>query len=161
MILYHASDVEVAKPEIRPTVYAKDFSYGFYCTANYAQAERWARRDRNRAHVVNHYDFEEAPGIQTKKFSQMTDEWLDFIAACRGGGTHAYDLVEGPMANDTVWNYVNDFVSGIISREAFWALAKFKHPTHQVCFHTTDSLACLRFLKSEVLNVERREEIEK
>lgn len=36
-----------------------------------------------------------------------------------------------------------------ISREAFWALAKFRHPTHQVSFHTPASLACIKFLKAE------------
>ena len=57
MILYHASDVEVREPEIRTTVYAKDFSTGFYCTANYEQAKRWARRDRNRVPRINHFSF--------------------------------------------------------------------------------------------------------
>ena len=56
-----------------------------------------------------------------------------------------YDIVEGPMADDTIWNYVNDFLSGDISREAFWALAKFKHPTHQISFHTEVALKCLSF----------------
>lgn len=45
----------------------------------------------------------------------------------------------------TIWNYVNDFLSGDISREAFWALAKFKHPTHQISFHTEVALKCLSF----------------
>ena len=49
------------------------------------------------------------------------------------------------MADDTIWNYVNDFLSGDISREAFWALAKFKHPTHQISFHTEAALKCLSF----------------
>lgn len=40
---------------------------------------------------------------------------------------------------------VNDFLSGDISREAFWALAKFKHPTHQISFHTEVALKCLSF----------------
>lgn len=39
----------------------------------------------------------------------MTDEWLDFIADCRIGIVHNYDIVEGPMADDTIWNFVNDF----------------------------------------------------
>ena len=151
MILYHASDVEVANPEIRRTVYAKDFGYGFYCTANYAQAERWARRDRNLVPMINHYEYEPLPNLKMKKFPVMTDEWLDFIASCRNGEDHDFDLVEGPMANDTIWNYVNDFISGTISREAFWALAKFRHPTHQVCFHTSAALGCLKFLKSETI----------
>lgn len=50
----------------------------------------------------------------------MSDEWLDFIAQCRSGKTHNYDIVEGPMADDTVWNYVNDFLTGRISRKQFW-----------------------------------------
>lgn len=69
----------------------------------------------------------------------------DAIHECRSGKHHDYDIVEGPMADDTIWNYVNDFLSGDISREAFWALAKFKHPTHQISFHTEVALKCLSF----------------
>ena len=82
----------------------------------------------------------------------MTDEWLDFIAECRNGLVHDYDIVEGPMADDTVWNYVNDFLAGDISRSVFWELAKFKHPTHQISFHTLKALDCLKFERSEVIN---------
>ena len=82
----------------------------------------------------------------------MTDEWLDFVAACRNGKVHNYDIVEGPMADDTVWNYVNDYLSGIISREQFWMLAAFKYPTHQISFHTEKALNCLEFLDSEVMH---------
>ena len=81
----------------------------------------------------------------------MSDEWLDFIADCRAGKHHNYDIVEGPMADDTIWNYVNDFLSGDISREAFWALAKFRHPTHQISFHTAAALACLTFKEAKMI----------
>ena len=54
------------------------------------------------------------------------------------------------MANDTVWNYVNDFLTGRISRRQFWVLAEFRHPTHQISFHTLSALDCLHFIKSEV-----------
>ena len=81
----------------------------------------------------------------------MTDEWLDFIARCRSGETHRYDIVEGPMANDTVWNYVNDFLSGRISRRQFWALAEFRYPTHQISFHTLAALDCLTYDRSEII----------
>lgn len=81
----------------------------------------------------------------------MTDDWLDFITKCRNGETHTYDIVEGPMANDTIWNYVNDFLTGRINRKQFWVLAEFKYPTHQISFHTLSVLNCLTFLKSEVI----------
>lgn len=85
------------------------------------------------------------------KFPEISDEWLDFIAKCRSSVTHNYDIVEGPMANDTVWNYVNDFLAGRINRKQFWALAEFKYPTHQISFHTLSALNCLKFVKSEVI----------
>ena len=46
-------------------------------------------------------------------------------------------------------------VDGKISREAFWDLAKFKKPTHQISFHTARALTTLKFLKgSEVKDEE-------
>lgn len=39
----------------------------------------------------------------------MSDEWLDFVVSCRRGIKHDYDCMEGPMADDTIWNYVDDF----------------------------------------------------
>lgn len=144
MVLYHGSDVIVRNPEVRKTRYAKDFSWGFYCTSNYEQAARWSKKGRSRG-IVNVFEYTESPMLNIKKFPEMSDEWLDFIAICRSGKHHDYDIVEGPMADDTIWNYVNDFLSGDISREAFWALAKFKHPTHQISFHTEVALKCLSF----------------
>lgn len=144
MVLYHGSDVIVRNPEVRKTRYAKDFSWGFYCSSNYEQAARWSKKGRSRG-IVNVFEYTESPMLNIKKFPEMSDEWLDFIAICRSGKHHDYDIVEGPMADDTIWNYVNDFLSGDISREAFWALAKFKHPTHQISFHTEVALKCLSF----------------
>ena len=149
--LYHGSYMSVPSPLTGVGRRELDFGPGFYVTSLREQAERWARRDRNLVPIVNYYEYEDAPGLANKTFLGMTDEWLDFIADCRGGKNHEWDIIEGPMANDTVWNYVNDFVSGAISREAFWALAKFKYPTHQICFHTPAALCSIKFLKAEEL----------
>ena len=115
MELYHGSGDIVEFPEIRKTRYTKDFSWGFYCTQSYEQAHRWAER-RHTHGVVNVYIYHENPELRIKKFPKMTDEWLDFIAECRSGKIHDYDIVEGPMADDTIWNFVNDFLNGNISR---------------------------------------------
>jgi len=52
------------------------------------------------------------------------------------------------MADDQIWDYVEDFVNGQISREAFWALAKFKKPTHQIVFCTDQALQSIHFERS-------------
>ena len=147
-IIYHGSQQIVERPEIRATKYGKDFSVGFYCTILKEQAIRWAVRFPVTGYV-NVFNYEENPALHIKRFDQMTEEWLDFIAYCRNGGNHNFDIVEGPMANDTIFNYVQDFLDGNISREAFWALAKFKKPTHQICFHTEAALATLTFQSYE------------
>ena len=156
ILLYHGSKEEVVYPEIRITRYTKDFSWGFYCTNNYQQAYRWADR-RSADGLVNIYRYVENPDLKILRFPEMSDEWLDFIAKCRAGETHPYDIVEGPMADDTIWDYVNGFTSGQISREAFWALAKFKHPTHQISFQTVNALHCLTFERSEPIHDRKAE----
>jgi hypothetical protein len=154
IILYHGSQEMVKHPEIRIQKYNKDFYFGFYCTVYQNQAIRWATRFRGVGYL-NEYRYTPNETLNIKKFPKMTEEWLDFITACRTGNPHNYDIVEGPMANDTIFNYVQNFVDGKISREAFWDLAKFKKPTHQISFHTEKALETLKFLKgSEVRDEE-------
>ena len=150
MILYHGSKMIVESPEIRIAKYNKDFYFGFYCTLLPEQAIRWARRFDGTGYL-NEYLYTPNEQLNVKIFTEMTEEWLDFIVSCRLGHSHNYDIVEGPMADDTIFNYVQNFVDGKISREAFWALAKFKKPTHQISFHTARALTALSFVKgSEV-----------
>ena len=155
MILYHGSFLEIAKPDLvhsRPNV---DFGRGFYVTPLYEQAAKWCGKFKRRGKdgIISRYEFDESREVELKtlKFDSYSEEWLDFIVACRRGIPHKYDIVEGPMANDTVWNYVNDFLSGRINRKQFWALAEFRYPTHQISFHTLSALDCLTFIKSEVI----------
>lgn len=153
VFVYHGSSQLVKTPEIRITKFNKDFYFGFYCTIMKKQAERWATRfDENG--YVSIYEYHANPELKVLKFQEMTEEWLDFIVACRSGKSHDYDIVEGPMADDTIYNYVQGFIDGKYSREMFWALAKFKYPTHQISFHTARALTTLKFVKGELIHAE-------
>ncbi len=147
MELFHGSNVVVDQPKIITDGYYKDFGYGFYCTNLEKQAKRWALVKQH-GHVVNVYDYLENKSLNILIFDEMTDEWLDFVVACRQGIKHDYDMVEGPMADDTIWNYVDDFTRGEISRTAFWELVKFKYPTHQIVFCSEKALKQLHFKRS-------------
>ena len=144
----HGSRVVVESPRILETRYTKDFGPGFYCTVLREQAVRWAVRFSGRG-WLSHFEYRPNDSLDVLTFPQMSEEWLDFIAACRHGTVHQHDIVEGPMANDTIYNYVQDFIDGKIKRAAFWELARFKHPTHQMCFCTARALATISFLKAE------------
>jgi hypothetical protein len=143
MELYHGSYTKIENPQILEGKYTKDFGIGFYCTVLKEQAERWAGKfDSPR---VNVYDYSLKNDLHVLEFKEMTDEWLDFVVACRNGQQHDYDIVIGAMADDQIYNYVSDFIRGVITREQFWVMAKFKYPTHQIAFCTEEALKCLTF----------------
>lgn len=147
MQIYYGSNVIVNQPKIITDRFYKDFGYGFYCTNFEKQAKRWALTKKNK-HVVNVYSYTENKNLNCLIFKEMSDEWLDFVVSSRQGERHEYDIVEGPMADDTIWNYVDDFARGLISRTAFWELVKFKYPTHQIVFCTEAALKCLEYDRS-------------
>ena len=143
MKIYHGSYIAVETPEILKSKFPKDFGEGFYCTGLEQQAIRWASRYDTA--FVSIYEYTPSDNLSILVFEEMTEEWLDFIVNCRSGGSHHYDIVIGAMANDQVFNYISDFIDGILTREQFWVLAKFKHPTHQICFCNEKALKTLQF----------------
>ena len=147
MTVYHGGYQPVEHPEIRTGKNTKDFGTGFYCTIIKEQAQRWAKRYSTK--IVSIYEVRLHDDLNIKEFKEMTEEWLDFIVSCRKGEKHNYDIVIGAMADDQIYNYIADFINGVITRKQFWALAEFKHPTHQINFCTDKAVECLTFIKSE------------
>lgn len=151
MTVYHGSYAIVEHPQIILGRNTKDFGAGFYCTVIREQAERWAKRYNTP--IVNTYTVRMDTGLNILEFKEMTEEWLDFIIACRHGVTHNYDIVIGAMANDQIYNFIADYIDGIITREQFWSMAKFKYPTHQINFCTQKALECLTFITGEEITI--------
>lgn len=149
-IIYHGSYKKIETPELVENKYTKDFGPGFYCTILENQAERWAKKFNTP--IVNVYEYQENTKLKIKEFSVMTEEWLDFIINSRNGMKHDYDIVIGAMADDQVYNYITDLLNGVITRSAFWELAKFKHPTHQIAFCTKEALKCIKFIEAKEIS---------
>lgn len=149
MLVYHGSYTKIKQPRLIKGRNTKDFGTGFYCTVIKEQAQRWAKRYDTP--VVNTYSLLINEKLDILEFKTMTDEWLDFIIDCRSGKTHSYDIVIGAMADDQIYNYISDYIDGIITRDQFWMLARFKYPTHQINFCSEQALECLTFYKSEAV----------
>lgn len=147
-ILYHGGYKEIQYPEIRVHRYTKDFSWGFYCTEIQKQAEKWA--NRYNTPVVNVYRITHMDRLKVKFFEDYSDEWLDFVVHCRSGNTHDYDVVIGRMADDTIYDYIDGYIEGVMNKKDFFELMRFKYPTHQISFHTVKALASIEFIESYV-----------
>ena len=147
MTVYHGGYQPVKEPEIRIGRNTKDFGNGFYCTIIKEQAQRWAKRYDTK--IVSTYDVCLNPKLNILEFKEMSEKWLDFIVACRSGKMHDYDIVIVAMADDQIYNFISDYMDGVITREQFWVLAKFKYPTHQIAFCSEEALKCLEYRNFE------------
>lgn len=156
MILYHTSQLEIKKPDITYSRSNLDFGRGFYLTSLKEQAvlygQRFIKRGENA--FLNTYEFDEnIKDCKYKKFSSYDSEWLEYITACRKGlKCEVYDIIEGGIADDQVFNTLDLYLSGIYTREQALDQLKYKNPNHQVCITSQEILEKhLHFVSSEKL----------
>lgn len=138
MLIYHASDVIVEKPDTIHSRLNLDFGKGFYATVLKVQAERYAQKFllRNRRGVLNTYRYTPFEGMIIKEFEAYDGEWLDFVAACRIGEKiyDQYDVISGGIANDRVFNTLDLYFSNQMTKEEALKRLKFEKPNQQLCF---------------------------
>ncbi len=157
MILYHGSNLDVQEPKILLNLRALDFGAGFYLTSSESQAEKWAksvtkRRGQGIA-TLNYYLFDESnlSSLSVLHFPEANGDWLDFVVLNRrgNGGTDAYDLVIGPVANDSTLPVIDDYMDGVYTKEEAVGRLLPQNLTDQYAFLTDKALAHLRYERSK------------
>lgn len=141
MKLYHGSTEIIDKPLVSYGRDNLDFGKGFYTTNMQTQAEKWVQRfiSLGKKDIINIYNFEDTDIEQNyryKKFLEYNEKWLDFVLSCRGGSKQyqKYDIIEGGIANDKVFNTVELYFSGLIDKTTALQRLKFEKPNNQICF---------------------------
>lgn len=138
MLIYHASDIVVNRPDVIHSREHLDFGRGFYATVIQEQAERYAQRFilRGRRGILNIYEYNPAAGLKVKEFGAYDGEWLDFVAACRMGDDvyKQYDVISGGIANDRVFNTLDLYFSNQMAKEEALKRLSFERPNQQLCF---------------------------
>ena len=126
MKLYHASTFCVEKPDVSHSRDKLDFGRGFYMTTVREQAVRYAERftRRGKEAFINEYELdEETPDFTTKS---------------------------GGVANDKVFNTVDLYFAGVITKEEALGRLKFEEPNHQLCILNNEMLdRHLHFIKAK------------
>lgn len=85
-------------------------------------------------------------------FESYSEEWLDFILACRRGEDATdYDIVIGGVANDKVFNTVELFFEGLIDKTEAIRRLRYEQPNLQVCLRSQKSLEYLVYEGSELV----------
>lgn len=158
MIVYHGSNVIVEHPRLVHQNRTLDLGYGFYTTTNQNQAVNFAGKVTVRKGsgfpCVNMYEAPELDDLQNKYkaliFPGPTEEWLDFVFANRNGnytGEH-YDIVFGPVANDTIYRTFVAYEEGILTKDETIARLKVKKLFDQMAFTAQAPLKELKYIGS-------------
>lgn len=154
--LYHGSNVVIDKIDLFRSHRGKDFGCGFYLNPNKEQALDMAIRTCQRmtegVPTLNAYMFDdnllENSDLSVKVFNSYSVEWAEFVLMNRkntsGIQAHSYDIVIGPIANDTVGLQMRRFVQGFISIERMIELLKYQKPAIQYFFGTEKSIVYLK-----------------
>lgn len=155
--LYHGSNVDIQQIDLSLSRRGKDFGCGFYLNANKQQALEMAIRTSHRMRtgmpIVSAFEFDDSilnkGELNVKVFEDYSVEWAEFILMNRKNlsntPVHPYDIVIGPIANDTVGVQIRRFIMGYLSLEKLVEELKFRGNHSVQYFFATE--AAINFLK--------------
>lgn len=141
MEVFHGTTLIVDTPSVGAGRRNLDFGERFYLTNIRQQAIDWAQRpiNKDKPQYLNCYDLD-IDGILINdykylKFKAYDDAWLDFVIGNRRGERRwkDYDLVEGGIANDRVFNTIELYDANLITREEALARLQYEKPNNQIC----------------------------
>ncbi len=143
MIVYHGSFLAVPKPDVLHSRADVDFGRGFYTTPFYEQAKNWALRFKKSGETgfVTVYEFDEKALDERKAliFPDYNEAWLDFVTDCRKlKDASDYEIVQGGVANDRVFNTVELYFDGLIPKNEALKRLKYEKPNLQICFRNQE-----------------------
>ncbi len=170
-LLFHGSNVRVSCIDLSKGVLKKDFGKGFYTTNSKKQAEKFAKIKAERFSAtigyVSVFEFDESTEFKIMRFEIADMNWLNFVLFNRGFIKESifdddYDIIIGPVANDTVGLVLNQLIIGtygnpssLRAKETAITLLEPEKLYNQILFKTEKSIRNLKFKEDYSVAVNR------
>ena len=155
LILYHTGYQVIRVPDIHIGRVNADFGQGFYLSSDEAFSRRWARSRKGSDTWLNVYALE-TEGLSVKTFSRGA-EWFDYIyrnRAARPDKLSQYDVITGPIANDTIYDTWGIMTSGLLKPAQALQLLSAGPSYTQTVIKTEKAVSKLKYLSSQLLSPE-------
>ncbi len=169
-ILYHGSELVVAKPEYGKGARTNDYGRGFYCTGDFELAGEWAC-SKNKSGYVNKYELDMSD-LKIMDLSSDAYNILNWLALLADNRTYwqsgnisedakkylrdhflpdisGFDVICGYRADDSYFAFAQDFVAGTISLKTLSEAMCLGNLGMQTVLKSERSFGCIRFLGSE------------
>ena len=153
MILYHTGFAEIKTPDIYYGRKNADFGQGFYLTPDLEFSEHWAKERNGFKTFHNVYELD-TDGLKIKHLSRNR-EWFDYISANRHLKTDVfadYDIIIGPIANDTIYDVLGVTTSGFLDPEESLRLLMIGPEYTQVSMKTKKAASKLEWKSAKILD---------
>ena len=154
MIIFHAGELEIREPDLKHGRKNADFGQGFYTTPDEEFAARWARAGKGTEPCVNMYELD-TEELRVKLFTR-DEEWARYIYSNRRAQDTLpdYDVIIGPIANDTLYDVLGLTTSGMLTMDQTLAVLQIGPVYEQVVLKSDKAAANLRWISSRRLRKE-------
>lgn len=155
MRLYHTGFHEIQTPDIHYGRKNADFGQGFYLTDDMEFSRRWAKERKGFSTICNTYELD-TEGLRIKELNR-DEEWFSYIYKNRNHMPDewlSYDVIIGPIANDTIYDVMGIITSGFLSQEESLRLLQIGPSYRQITIKSEKAVSQLHFLSSEILTSE-------
>ena len=157
--VYHAGYEEIKAPDVHRGRINADFGQGFYTTDDFSFASRWAREKKGTDIIINIYELDESE-LKIKRFERDV-EWFRYIFSNRRfmpDSLPDYDVIMGPVANDTIYNTMGIMTSGYLTDEEAKKLLCVGPGYRQITLKSLKAAEKLKFISSKILTAEEIKE---
>lgn len=159
MKLYHTGYSIIESPDIYFGRKNADFGQGFYLSDDKKFVGKWARERKNESVYVNIYELD-LHSLNVLRL-ERDEKWLSYIQENRRGKEdhyREYDVVIGPIANDTIYDVLGIITSGFLSFDESLTLMKLGPEYKQIVIKTKKAAEALKFLTAKELDKETLKE---
>lgn len=180
IVLYHASYIEVKKVDFSLCADGKDFGKGFYLTTDHDQAVKFVKTAVRKAikngiiienpsqGFISSFQYSKKDGVSIYEFNSAGKDWLHYVVGHRRRGyfieelerLQDCDIIAGKIANDdtnrVITAYLGNAYGEIGTERADVGAVQQLKPnqlSNQICFRTENSLQCLSFIKSFLIDI--------
>ena len=146
-LLYHAGFQIIEHPDLKIGRKNADFGQGFYLSDKEAFSKRWARTRKDQITYLNRYAMDYT-NLSIKYF-ERNEEWYDYIRQNRSGcpdSLASYDIIIGPIANDTIYNLAGITTSGFLDKEKALGILMIGPEYKQITIKTEKAANALQFI---------------
>ena len=153
--VFHTGFDIIETPDLKRGRANADFGQGFYVSSDEAFSRRWARYRKGQTTCINSYALD-LNGLKIRRF-QRDEDWFSYLFDNRHHKEDRYqdyDLIIGPIANDTIYDTFGIITSGILDREQAMELLLLGKEYRQIVLKTPKSLEQLSFLSYEQISEE-------